>query len=312
MPIKLNAYLVTVKLHFCFQMRISLTGWGRLPGVLHTPLTVKLVTPSAKHLVMSTMGLSKKLGIITFSQEWVMWNLGQLANTHFPLHLCTGQSYSGSLDVIMRHLSERKRQLVIDFTRENISTARIALSQLFWEVRRVRKRFRGNRGMVQKGWVWCPTEDYGLTRSHPWPPGAHCPFCLPGSADRFSQTLPSPVSQMTVRRRLHALGMHNRAAVRKPPIGPRQPAAEDEMVWEDPALDDWSPVEHGGLLKWKPLLFDDEWWTNQNVEKSWGVVSSWVPGQSHEKQPCFLSWCGAALVCTGLTTWSSWRRTSPH
>ena len=82
-----------------------------------------------------------------------MQNLGHaVANTHFQLHLCAGRGCSGSLDVIMSHsyslimshVSDRERQLVIGFTREGISAARIALQVncSLRTMRKVRKRSR--------------------------------------------------------------------------------------------------------------------------------------------------------------------------
>ena len=85
-------------------------------------------------------------------------------------------------------------------------------------VRRVRKRFRE----TGEGWVWCPKEDYDPTRSRRF-------ASLGELTDRFSQTPPSPVSQMTLSGRLYVMGMYNSCSEETTDFA-RQPAAEDEMV----------------------------------------------------------------------------------
>ena len=147
-----------------------------------------------------------------------MRNLGQL-----QVHISHSTSALGEvvldpcMGVIMSHLSERERQ--IDFTREGISAARIALrvNCSLRTVRRVRKRFRETGEWSRKVGSGAPKkttarQDRALGRLvHT----ARFPS-LGELTYQISQTLPSPVSQVTVRRRLHAMGTHNRAAVRKP------------------------------------------------------------------------------------------------
>ena len=100
----------------------------------------------------------------------------------------------------MGHLTERQRQLVVDFTMEGISTARIAL-RIDCSIRtgkRLRKRFRETGEWARKVGSGArkkttAREDRYLERL-----ARNTRFASLGElTNRFSQTLTAPVSQMT-------------------------------------------------------------------------------------------------------------------
>ena len=153
----------------------------------------------------------------------------------------------------MGHLTERQRQLVVDFTMEGISTARIALriGCSIRTVKRLRKRFRETGEWARKVGSGArkkttAREDRYLERL-----ARNTRFASLGElTNRFSQTLTAPVSQMTVRRHLHGFGIRSRAAVRKPLIRPvnrqrRTRWCERTMPWT---------VDH----HWGMVVFSDE------------------------------------------------------